>query len=258
MMMEFSFFHLQLHTHTHTVPGEGQMRLERGTRERLLQSQQLVSDPAGRPRPAHVLQGLDRSLRPKAFHSSANLCSRPCWQDRAWHRAEGGLSKARMAGQPGGQTNGWRRERPGEQERQGFGPASTTSLAWRQHSPNRASKEGLATWIFGKEPSTEMELLALSPATCRTPAWASAFPGRSESNYMRTQHQVPRGPSVRASTAPGEGSAGCALGTGLRTCCVCTCPSPLCAWHCSERKTPRAHEQCRPAWPPTHPPLAPT
>ena len=43
------------------------MHLERGIRKRLLQSQQLVSDPPG--------QGLDRALRPKAFHSSANPCS---------------------------------------------------------------------------------------------------------------------------------------------------------------------------------------
>ena len=152
-MMEFSFFHLQshihTHTHTHTVPGEGQMHLERGIRKRLLQSQQLVSDPPG--------QGLDRALRPKAFHSSANPCSRSCWQDGAWHRA-GGLSKARMAGQPGGQTDGQRRGRPREQERQGFGPASSTSLdstaptgpprrAWQLRSLEKNHRPKWSYWL---------------------------------------------------------------------------------------------------------------
>ena len=177
----YIYTHTHTHTHTHTLSQERDKcvwKEEPGRGSYSASNWSLTLLPI-LPQAASVLQGLGRSLRPKAFHSSANLCSSLCWQHRAWHRAEGGVSKARMAGQSGRQTNGWR-GRPREQERQGFGPPSSTSLAWRHHSPNKASKEGLATWVFGKEPSTEMELLALPPATCRTPAWASVFPSRSK------------------------------------------------------------------------------
>ena len=176
------YIYTHTHTHTHTLSQERDKcvwKEEPGRGSYRASNWSLTLLPI-LPQAAPVLQGLGRSLCPKAFHSSANLCSSPCWQHRAWQRTEGGLSKARMAGQSGRQTNGWRKGRPREQERQGFGPPSSTSLSWRQHSPKKASKEGLATQIFEKEPSTKMELLALPPTTCRTPAWASIFPGRSK------------------------------------------------------------------------------